>query len=286
MKTTSEITQISSDKQIDGEVWRPVVGWEDLYEVSNMGRVRSVDRVCGTRHIQRKKGRLLKLHDTIRTGGRRQDEHPYKWVHMCRNCKPFRGSVHRLVAMAFVPNPKPTKYNQVNHKDENKSNNRADNLEWCDNRYNCNYGSHIKRVVENCPHRRAIRQYTLLGEFVKEHFSAAEAAKSVNVEYPSIINVCRGDMISAGGFLWRYANTEPAFESKIAKCMRRLESMMVVQMSMDRHIVNIYQSVMDAAKSTGLLHSGIKRALQRDNNPRYRNFIWLRYSVYKNIGTA
>lgn len=286
MKTTSEITQTSANSQIEMEVWKPVVGWEELYEVSNIGRVRSIDRVCGTKHIQRKKGRLLKQHNTIRTGGRRQDEYPYKWVHMSRNCKPFRGAVHRLVAMAFVPNPNPTKFNQVNHKDENKSNNRADNLEWCDNRYNCNYGTHVKRAIENCPHRKVVRQYTLLGEFVKEHLSAAAAAKSVNIEYPSVINVCRGDMISAGGFLWRYANTSPEIEAKILKCQLRLENMMIVQMDMEGRIINIFHSLMDASRSTGLLRSGIKKALQRADNPKYRNYIWLRYSTYKNMGTA
>lgn len=282
MKTTSEITKISADLQMENEIWKDVVGWEGYYEVSNMGRVRSVDRICDNKH---RKGKLLKLHNTIRTGRRKQDEHPYIYVHLSRKCKPFRGAVHRLVAMAFVPNPNPSQFNQVNHKDENKSNNRADNLEWCDNRYNCNYGSHVKKAVENCPHRKVVRQYTLLGEFVKEYFSAAEAAKAVNIEYPSIVNVCRGDMISAGGFLWRYVNPSTEIKAKILKCQHRLEHMMVVQMDMKRRVVNIFKSTIEASRSTGFPRTGIKHALQRDN-PIYRNYIWLRYSVYKNTGTA
>ena len=114
------------------EIWRPVVGYEGLYEVSNTGRVRSLDRYVRRNYF--KKGRILKLND--RRG--------YLFVELCLNNKTKNFSVHRLVAQAFIPNP--DNLPQVNHIDEDKLNNRVENLEWCDSKYNSNYGTRKDRA--------------------------------------------------------------------------------------------------------------------------------------------
>lgn len=115
------------------EIWKPVVGYEGLYEVSSYGRVRSLDRYDSKNHFC--KGRILRL----QTAGR-----GYLSVDLSSNGKTKRFLVHRLVAEAFIPNP----YNlpEVNHLDEDKTNNRVDNLEFCNHKYNLNFGTRTDRM--------------------------------------------------------------------------------------------------------------------------------------------
>ena len=120
------------------EIWKPIKNYEGLYEVSNLGRVRSLDRIQfikrknGTEMQRPQKGKVLKpvfdgrgLYQQVclsKQGGGNK-----------------RYLVHRLVAIAFIPNP--DNFAEVNHKDECKINNCVDNLEWCDHKYNSNYGT-------------------------------------------------------------------------------------------------------------------------------------------------
>lgn len=123
------------------EIWKDVLGYEGYYQVSTLGRVRSVDRYInqlnrwGKVQTKFQQGRLL-------TPGESHDR--YQSVSLCRNGITRYESVHRLVAIAFVPNPDDLP--QVNHKDEDPSNNRADNLEWCTSLYNNNYGTRKERL--------------------------------------------------------------------------------------------------------------------------------------------
>lgn len=107
------------------EIWKPVVGLENLYEVSNKGNVRSLNyKRQGIVH------NLILLNNT----------HGYKSVMIGGKSR----TVHRLVAVAFIPNP--NNYPQINHKDENKANNCVENLEWCTPKYNINYGEHNEKI--------------------------------------------------------------------------------------------------------------------------------------------
>ena len=119
------------------EEWRPIEGYEGLYEVSSYGRVRSLDKYVksGYGSYRLRKGKILS--PGIRPDG-------YLFVNLTYNGKHKTITVHRLVAQAFLPNP--DNLSEVNHKDEDKSNNRVENLEWCDRKYNLNYGSRKDKV--------------------------------------------------------------------------------------------------------------------------------------------
>ena len=122
--------------------------------------------------------------------------------------------VHRLVAMAFVPNP--NNYNRINHKDENKSNNDYRNLEWCTDKYNANYGTRNARSKNNrdwkkigIEHSRKVFQYTIDGKFVKEYPSVAIAAEENNFDKSNIRYCCIGHTLhgkrhTAYGYKWAY----------------------------------------------------------------------------------
>lgn len=120
------------------EIWRPVKEYEGYYEVSNLGRVRSIDRYVNTKGDSKRirNGRVLKgiLHNE------------YVWVTLSKDNLKSKKRVHRIVAEAFLPNP--DNLPQVNHKDEDKTNNNVDNLEWCTAKYNMNYGTLRERRVQ------------------------------------------------------------------------------------------------------------------------------------------
>lgn len=120
---------------MNNEKWKPVVGYEGLYDVSNYGRIKSKKR-SGTR------GGII----------RPKTRRGYFCVDLCKQDKRKTVDVHRLVAEAFIPNPKGKP--QVNHKDEDKKNNVVENLEWCTCAYNINYGTAIKRMVTTQEKRR------------------------------------------------------------------------------------------------------------------------------------
>lgn len=184
------------------ERWLPVAGYEGLYEVSDAGNVRSLFRYK----------RMLK-HNVSKRG--------YHTVQLFKGKTGKRVLVHRIVAAAFAPNP--YNFSQVNHKDENKSNNAANNLEWCTAKYNMNYGEVAKTrhtkidyskpifkeiAYRNSMNRRkSVLQFTTSGEFVKKYDSAAEAFRKTGISQSHISESCKSNASrSAGGFKWRYAN--------------------------------------------------------------------------------
>ena len=168
------------------EYWKPVVGYEGHYQVSNFGRVKS---------IKFGKERILKPGT---------NKYGYLLVMLCKDGKVKGFTVHRLVAEAFLPNPH--NYPCVNHKDENKQNNNVSNLEWCSAQYNNTYGTRIERVAEKTTNGKCskpVLQYTLDGEFVREWKSTAECGRN-GFNQGNVVACCRGKLKKYKGFLWEY----------------------------------------------------------------------------------
>lgn len=188
------------------EIWRDIVGYEGLYQVSNMGRVRSLDRIGkGRWGYMPKKGVMLS--QTTDTSG-------YKIVNLWKDNIIKSPKVHRLVAQAFIPNP--SNLPQVNHKDEVKTNNCVDNLEWCSVKYNNNYGTRIERVSNSMKGKhinrkdwsKPILQFTKQGEFVAEYPSIREAVRQTGIIRQNISSCCNNkrNYKSAGGYVWKFKN--------------------------------------------------------------------------------
>lgn len=182
---------------MEKEIWKPVLGYEGLYEVSNLGRVKSLPRmeVCGSL-IRKRSGRILK--PDVRKG--------YERVTLCKDGKLQRIFVHRIVATAFIPNPNNLPF--INHKDETPSNNSVENLEWCDAFYNMNYGTCKIRQALNNPRRKVVYQYSLDGKFIAEYSSSRQAGLALGVCQAGISSCCNGKAKTAHGYKWYHKKQE------------------------------------------------------------------------------
>lgn len=178
------------------EVWQPVKGYEGLYEVSDLARVRSLDRElpCITHglHTTRIRHGII-LAQTLTKSG-------YLSVMFCINKKYKRMMLHQVVAQAFIPNPH--NYKDINHKDECKTNNLPSNLEWCDCKYNIRYGTGIERRAQQ--QRKKVEQLTLDGQHVAYFDSFCAVARETGYCQSLINRVCKGKAKTAYGYQWRY----------------------------------------------------------------------------------
>ena len=180
------------------ELWKTVYGYENLYEVSNLGRVRSFSRVCRFRNgYGMRKGKILKPQER---------QHGYLSVWLYKGETRKQVSIHRLVAEAFCE--RRDGCDEVNHLNENKQDNRAENLMWCTRQENCSYGerpSTIRRKNTNGKQSKPVRQYTLSGEFVKEYPSMHEAKRQTGISEGGIYYSANHKVSHAGGYVWEYA---------------------------------------------------------------------------------
>lgn len=184
------------------EIWKPVVGYEKYYEVSNLGRVRShkTEKILKP-NTTRLGYQSVELFGDVGTGSKRL-------------------LIHRLVGMAFIPNP--MEYPQINHKDENPSNNNVENLEWCTAKYNMNYGTRLARQLAHIdysdPKRkeiarkngrvtsRAVAQYSKDGKLIATYPSAKEAQRQTGADQSHLLECCHNKPLrhTAGGYVWKF----------------------------------------------------------------------------------
>lgn len=177
------------------EIWKDIQGYEGLYQVSNLGRVRSLDRVIqyknGSKHLH--KGNILPQRKRRRNSN-------YLSVSLYKNDIGKTCVVHRFVAIAFIPNPenKP----QVNHKDENPENNCVENLEWVTSYENMHYNNLTERRTK--PLGKPVNAYNKQGELIYSFESIGEAEKHGFNRYAISANI-NGRTKTSGGYIWKTA---------------------------------------------------------------------------------
>ena len=168
------------------EEWLPVLNYEGVYSISNLGRVMS--HHWGKQRVLRQ----------------RINKRGYVHVNLSKDGKIKTFRVHSLVAKHFVPNPR--ELTEINHKDEDKLNNRADNLEWCTRSYNVNYGKrtdkHRASIIKN------VVQYDKNGEFITTYDSLTQASQAVGATVSNIAACCKGKRHCARGYIWKYVKED------------------------------------------------------------------------------
>ena len=168
------------------EHWKSIAGYEGLYEVSDLGRVKS---------LWYGKDKILKPQNNT---------HGYLQVGLSKDGQKKTSLVHRLVADEFVPNP--NNLTTVNHKDEVKTNNVASNLEWMSQKDNINYGTRNKRVAESLSKKvQMFDKFT--GELLATFPSLMEAERVTGIPHGNISKCCIGKRKSSGGYVWKYLTT-------------------------------------------------------------------------------
>lgn len=173
------------------EIWKDIVGYEGLYQASNLGRFRSLDCIRTMKNGAEREHRGHILHTYESKDG-------YLMINFSDNKERKSFKAHRIVAELFVPNP--LNLSLVNHKNENKHDNRANNLEWCTNRYNLRYGTTQKRRVEKIGWR--VRQFSLDGKYIKTFISMRAASRILNIPMSGIYDNCNGKTKSYKGFIF------------------------------------------------------------------------------------
>ena len=178
------------------EIWKDIEGYNGLYQISTLGRIKSLDRkVFNNGTFQLIKGKIL---NPCNNGNN------YLYINLCKNSEIKRVAIHRLVAQAFIDNQ--NNFTQVNHKDENKINNCVDNLEWCSPKYNANYGTRNKRMKDNIikKYSKKVIQYDLDGNFIREFNSIEDTAKHFNVTSQSINRCCKGKLKRCKNYIFKF----------------------------------------------------------------------------------
>lgn len=225
-------------------MWKSVIGYEGLYEVSSYGYVKRLNR-----EIVLPNGAVgtVKEHIMSRSVG----TDGYLYVTLCKNNKSKRFAIHRLVATAFIPNP--LNLPEINHKDEIKTNPNVENLEWCDRIYNENYGT--KKIRGSMKRSRKIDRYSMDGEFIDTWDSEAQFTKAFGFNGSDLIRkVCRHykGYSSAYGYKWKYhGDTSDFNHSKRGKP--------IAQYSLNGDLIAKFRNAKDASIKTGVCHTSIRK---------------------------
>lgn len=164
-------------------IWREIPGYNGRYLVSDTGEV-----------LSRKNGHSRILKQRISSKG-------YSRVNLCKDGKMKTFRVHQLVAMCFVI---PGNGCEINHKNEVKTDNRLENLEWCTRRYNVRYGSRTER--QKLMVSKPVIQISMTGLIIAQYPSESQAGREVGLNSSNIAACCSGKRMTAGGFRWRLVN--------------------------------------------------------------------------------
>lgn len=251
-------------EDFDGEVWANTPF--NNYMVSNYGRIKSL---AHTTTIKRN-GKTYK--NIFKTRIVRLLNNKGYWLYNftqdgVRSCV----SIHRLVAKAFIENP--YNYPLINHKDENKGNNIYTNIEWCDEKYNSNYGTVNKRrsssITEALQGKsRTICQYNLKGELIQKYKGAKQIEKA-GFTYCNVHKCCHHIAVIHKGYVWRYDNDPFSIDGDYT---RKRPPCKVLQLDLQDNIIKIHDSLTKAGKlfnKSGAGRAAIKFCCEGINKTAY-----------------
>lgn len=190
-------------------MFKDIPGYENYYFADSNGDVYSKDRLITVYNPKANKSfsymrKGLKLTPHMKKTG-------YYVVTLCKEGIKNEELLHRIIARTFIPNP--DNLPQVNHKDEDKSNNSVLNLEWCTGEYNYYYGSNLERIKNN-QKVKSVSQYRSDNSYVNSFKSINEAERITGIKHYNIISVCKGNRKTAGGYIWKYTNLNQCDEKK------------------------------------------------------------------------
>lgn len=252
-----DYAKITTIDNLPGEIWKDVgvidgVDFTGYYQESNFGRTKSISR-----YIKTGIGKRLLEDKILKT---LKEKVGYYSVILCKDGKMYRKKVHRLVGFVFVENDDPINKTVINHKDENKLNNCVENLEWCTQKYNTNYGTATKRHSEtmkkkyasgeisaNLPHtKKPVIQTDLEGNYIKTWDGAIDTEQE-GYNSSDVNSCCRGMTLTHKNCFWMYEKdfTPENIESKIKKLQNNAPKA-VVQLKLDGTFIKIWDKASSA----------------------------------------
>lgn len=253
--------EIFLPKTIDNEEWKDVKGFEGRYQVSNMGRVRSLDRLIigknGNSYIR--KGQMLKPSPNNNKKG-------YLKVSLSDGNRNYTHiEMQRLVALHFCEGYKPGLV--VNHKDECVTNNRADNLEWCTYQYNLTYSDHVAWK------RKPVYQYTLDGNFVAKHKCCSDVEKMMGTYHGAMVHVMYESKTGKWkGYRWSFEpRTKEYWQAHSIKGSAKRRR--VNQYDLNMNYIRTYNSVSEAAADNGVSISCVSLCC-RTKSTIAKKYLW------------
>lgn len=249
-------------EDFEGEIWKDIPDFEGLYQVSNMGRVKSLDRHVVYKRPQDNADRHRFFPSTILKASTYGN---YLICHVGVNRKVKAIKYHRLVCSVFNPNP--NKLPEVNHLNEIKTDNRAENLEWCTRLRNARWGTAIQRKAIALTNRtdisKVVFQFSLDGVYIAKYPSATEAERQTGVKTTNILSACYDKRnSSAGGYLWSFTQDPTTILRKISrreKGLKHYGCKPVQQLSMNGTLIKDFPSIEEAARQTGISKDTISR---------------------------
>lgn len=167
------------------EVWKDIPKFEGLYQASNLGKIKSLPKLVNNRFKDISKAERILKPSKAKNG--------YLRVVLVKNGAKKYMSVHRLIAITFLPNN--FGLEQVNHKNKNKEDNRVENLEWCTSKYNTRYS--VAKKIE---------QYDLDGKYIKTWNCIRDVENELSIKNNNLNHCLKNKNKTAGGYIWRYAN--------------------------------------------------------------------------------